>query len=251
MSSYTDLIGRAKIENDPPGGISTVQWWLDEAGITAEDRVLDLACSTGFSSRNIAGLTGAKSVGIDISAPSIETAIEFVEESGLSDRCSFELGNAEKLSFENESFSVVVVGSVFGFISDKQAALRECSRVLLPGGRLCVGSFYFRSIPETSLLDEVEQQIGFRPNPERSYEHWKSFFTQGFTLQKEKLFGLPVLDEEPLQLDVQKKLEHLPDDMRQPGSPEFETLYSTRRNLNLLRRHQGITLWILTNDARP
>lgn len=245
MSSYTDLIGKAHIENAPPDGLSTVQWWINEAPITGADVVLDLACSTGFSSRNIVRLTGAQSVGIDVSAPSIAGAELLAERDGIRARCRFELGDAESLRFSDGRFSVVVVGSVFGFFNKKAAALDECRRVLAPEGRVCVGTFYFLSPPTDSLLDTVKEQIGFRPDPARSYQHWKSFFCRQFEVTKEKLFRLPVLNEVELSRDVVSKLANVPESRRRPGAEEYETLLETRRSLNSLRAHQGIALWIL------
>jgi SAM-dependent methyltransferase len=48
------------------------------------------------------------------------------------------LGEAEALPFPDASFSAVAMSIVFFFLDDAVAVLRECRRVLTPGGRIAI-----------------------------------------------------------------------------------------------------------------
>jgi ubiquinone/menaquinone biosynthesis C-methylase UbiE len=48
------------------------------------------------------------------------------------------LASAEELPFPDGSFTAVAMSIVFFFLDDPVAVLRECRRVLRPGGRLAV-----------------------------------------------------------------------------------------------------------------
>ena len=72
--SYTEFISFAHQWNIPPGSFVTLNEWLVFSHIDKSSRVLEIACTTGFSSREIARITGCESVGIDICPTSVDRA---------------------------------------------------------------------------------------------------------------------------------------------------------------------------------
>ena len=62
--------------------------------------------------------------------------IEVSTESAHDDRLSFSVGVAEQLPYPDGTFDLVVSSTSFDHWSDQQTGLRECARVLRPGGRL-------------------------------------------------------------------------------------------------------------------
>jgi ubiquinone/menaquinone biosynthesis C-methylase UbiE len=101
-------------------------------------RVLDVACGTGVVARlaaNVVGLDG-RVVALDLNPsmlrvaaalPAVEgAAIEWVE------------GNAHALPLADGSFDVVCCQLGLQFFPDREGALREIKRVLVPGGRVVV-----------------------------------------------------------------------------------------------------------------
>ena len=107
---------------------------IQELGVHAGERVLDVGCGTGLLTEHVANIVGETGivVGIDPLLPRIEVASARARENLV-----LRIGNAEDLSaFNDESFDVVFLNSVFHWLPDKTVALREAHRVLKKGGRL-------------------------------------------------------------------------------------------------------------------
>lgn len=95
-------------------------------------RVLDYGCGNGadtiFAARN-----GAHAVGIDISPVSIDNCRRNAAEAGVADRTEYHMMDAEALTFEDNSFDLVVVYGVLHHLQFAKA-MTEISRVLRPDG---------------------------------------------------------------------------------------------------------------------
>jgi ubiquinone/menaquinone biosynthesis C-methylase UbiE len=79
-------------------------------------------------------------IGVDFVPALLERARERAHAERFK-RCTFELGDAEKLLFDDHSFDVVL--STFGcmFAPDPQLAARELMRVVKPGGRIGIAAW--------------------------------------------------------------------------------------------------------------
>ena len=108
---------------------------LQRLGITAGMHVLDVGCGPGNLTAYIASLVGANGsvVGIDPSKERIALA-----KKRASSNLSFHEGRAEDLSpfLPPTSVDVAFINSTLHWVQDQPRALRECLRVLKPGGRL-------------------------------------------------------------------------------------------------------------------
>ena len=104
--------------------------------VRAGDRVLDIGCGTGRTTRDAARTAGAGSaLGVDRSAPMIERARELAREEGV-DNVAFELGDAQVHRFPEGGFDLAI--SRFGtmFFDDPVAAFANIAAALRPAGRL-------------------------------------------------------------------------------------------------------------------
>jgi SAM-dependent methyltransferase len=105
-------------------------------GIRAGERVLDVGCGAGLTTREAARAAAPGPVlGIDVSAVALERARELTAAEGLQN-VDYEEGDAETHHFEPASFDVAI--SRFGvmFFSDPVAAFGNVARALRPDGRL-------------------------------------------------------------------------------------------------------------------
>ena len=71
------------------------------ARIDSSTHVLDLGCGIGGPARYLAGTLGRKVTGIDLSPAFIDAAAYLTARCGLSDRVSFQVGDAQNLPFDD------------------------------------------------------------------------------------------------------------------------------------------------------
>lgn len=100
------------------------------------EQILDVGCGTGNFSLELARL-GVRVTGIDISEAMLAVARRKAEAEGLG--VEFIKADAMRLLFAADSFDKVVSVTALEFAPDLREALKECYRVLRPGGRLVVG----------------------------------------------------------------------------------------------------------------
>jgi len=107
------------------------------------ERWLDVGTGTGAVALR-AARAGAKVTGVDLSPVMVDTARRLAGEQGAGIR--FEVGDAERLPYENASFDVVASALGVFLAPDHAAASRELARVCRPDGRL--GVVAWRADPE-------------------------------------------------------------------------------------------------------
>ena len=108
------------------------------AAVEAQDRVIDVGCGTGVSTRRAArAATEGRVLGVDVAAPLVEHARLLSAQEGLSNT-EFAVADAQAHQFPAAGFDVVM--SRFGvmFFADPPAAFANLARALRPGGRLAV-----------------------------------------------------------------------------------------------------------------
>lgn len=120
----------------------TAKRLVEVAGIERNEIILDVATGTGHSAIALANLVGerGKVIGIDIAADMLEVAQQNITKASL-DNIELQLGDAENLSFEDESFDRVVCASGIFFLHDMLAGLKEWRRVAKSGGIVAFSSF--------------------------------------------------------------------------------------------------------------
>jgi ubiquinone/menaquinone biosynthesis C-methylase UbiE len=118
------------------------RWLVESAGIRAGDRVLDLGCGTGGLALAVKRLCpGAAVTGIDPDPKALARARGKAARAGV--ELALEQGFGDALPFADASFEHVVSSLVLHHLpaDEKDGALREAARVLVPGGGLRVLDF--------------------------------------------------------------------------------------------------------------
>jgi ubiquinone/menaquinone biosynthesis C-methylase UbiE len=95
---------------------------------------VEFGCGTGYFTRAIAN-NAASVVATDLSSDMVEVA-----KAKLSDirNVSFRVEDSEASSFPSETFDTALMANMLHAVDDPLKALRECYRVLKPGGTLLI-----------------------------------------------------------------------------------------------------------------
>ena len=106
------------------------------ADVRPDDRVLDIGCGTGQTTRDAArSATAGSALGVDLSRPMLDRARQLSEEEGVPN-VDFELADAQVHPFAPGDYTLGL--SRFGtmFFADPVAAFTNIGRALRPGARL-------------------------------------------------------------------------------------------------------------------
>ncbi|WP_455218450.1 class I SAM-dependent methyltransferase [Kaarinaea lacus] len=143
------------------GAIEILENW----NIAPRQRLLDIGCGSGQTAIPASRL-GHSVTGIDIAENLVEHANEVAKLEGLD--ASFDVGDAENLPYEDNSFDVVIsmIGAMFAPRPDK--VVSEIARVLRPGGKLYMANWTPAGMPAQmfkSVAAIMPPPPGFIPPP--------------------------------------------------------------------------------------
>jgi arsenite methyltransferase len=133
------------------GKFTMRDYMLNKIAWKGNENVLDIGSGTGLLMNGAAKhLTTGKSTGIDIwrtedlSDNTIENALKNAKLENVQDKIEIKTEDARKLSFENESFDVILSMFCIHNIEDKteqEKACQEIARVLKPNGTALIGDY--------------------------------------------------------------------------------------------------------------
>ncbi|UCH30885.1 MAG: bifunctional demethylmenaquinone methyltransferase/2-methoxy-6-polyprenyl-1,4-benzoquinol methylase UbiE [Myxococcales bacterium] len=170
--------------------------------------VLDLATGTADLALMIARLhPDAKVVGSDPSARMLEVGNEKVERSGLGGRVALEVGDAQELPYDDDTFDGCCIAFGIRNVPDRSAALREMARVTRPTGRVAILELGEPSVGWLSPIArfhvrKVIPRLGGMLSGSREYKYLQesiaAFPPADEFARQMSTSGLDVLDVKPL-----------------------------------------------------
>lgn len=142
------------------------EWLVKHLDPKNGQRILEIAAGpgdTGFLAANLLG--NGRLVSTDISPEMVDSARKRGAELGITN-ADYRVLDAQAMDEGDASFDGVICRWAFMLMPDPAAALRECRRVLRPGGRLAFAVFTgpeenpFASLPAKALME-----AGHLPRP--------------------------------------------------------------------------------------
>jgi arsenite methyltransferase len=121
-----------------PGAGATTRRALELIGLSAGERLLDVASGMGTSALLAAREFGCSVVGVEYGESTVRAANATARAEGLARRVSFRRGDAEALPFEDNEFDAALCECSLCTFPDKRRAMAEMRRVLNPGGRVAL-----------------------------------------------------------------------------------------------------------------
>lgn len=135
-------------------------WGLGDA--TAPQRILDVGCGFGGTSRHLAKKFGAAQVeGITLSKEQVRRGTELAKEQGVSN-AHFQVMDALKMEWPDNSFDLVWACESGEHMPDKKLYVEEMTRVLKPGGTMIIATWCQREeTPDTPFTDKERAELDF------------------------------------------------------------------------------------------
>ena len=137
-----DLVGAFLGESYHPGGPALTRRLADLMILRPLEVVLDVAAGIGSTALLLAGERDVDVAGVDLGRAQVAKATARAAGAGLAGRVRFEVGDAERLPFDDDAFDAVVCECAFCTFPDKATAASELARVVRPGGRVGISDVW-------------------------------------------------------------------------------------------------------------
>jgi demethylmenaquinone methyltransferase / 2-methoxy-6-polyprenyl-1,4-benzoquinol methylase len=115
---------------------------VDQVARAAPGRVLDVATGPAGIALAVAGRTGARVAGVDLSEPMLRAGAANVRRAGRGGQLALALAHADHLPFADGAFDAVTFSYLLRYVDDPAATVAELARCLRPGGTLASLDFY-------------------------------------------------------------------------------------------------------------
>lgn len=102
-----------------PGGIEATEWLFKQAGFSADNKVLEVACNMGTTSIELAQRFHCTVYAIDMDKGALAKARQNIVREGVDHRVIVMEANAGRLPFADETFDVVINEAMLTMYADK------------------------------------------------------------------------------------------------------------------------------------
>lgn len=225
---YTTFVGAINQWNVPPGAYDTLSRWRIFGSVDSDSDLLEIACTTGFSSRELARLSGCRAQGVDISHASIQMA-KYNRMRYGPENVEYEAQDA-MVQPEVGSYTHIVVGAAGRFFEDEAAMVDRCTQLLRDEGMLLASPFFAQREVPAELIQQCHEVFGIE------------ITTQPYEEVLRPYRGFEVLYEQRMQLRPEQswELDHYVESTVQrfsssAGVTDAETLRVVRQRLHRIR----------------
>jgi ubiquinone/menaquinone biosynthesis C-methylase UbiE len=134
------IIERLEFRGKDPTFRVWTEEYLDKLELIQSAQILMLGCGTGVEVRILAGKFdfSGKVLGVDISPALIEAARRFAVEDGIDKKVEFQVGDAHRLEYADDSFDVVIAHTLMSHLENPLAVIKEAARVVRPNCQIAI-----------------------------------------------------------------------------------------------------------------
>ncbi|MEM2811863.1 MAG: methyltransferase domain-containing protein, partial [Candidatus Bathyarchaeia archaeon] len=177
-----------------PGGVETTRMLIEEANISENSIVLDIASGTGETATYIATNTNSEVIGIDLSRKMVEYANTLVKITNLDEKVKFILADAERIPLQDNIFDAALSECTLCLVPDMLRVLREMRRVVKPGAKVAVADVILAEKIPGNLANKV-LHVSCIPTKRTLDDYINSFRKAGLREVKVKDVTKSVIDQ--------------------------------------------------------
>ena len=165
---YTSTPEGEQLERDLHRSLHPRSWdmlleMLRESGLPPECRIVDVGCGYGHWACQLAVHVGASVLALDVIPAAVAGAHDQVTAQGLEERVVVRQAAIEQIPAASGRYDVVWCRDMLNHVADLASALRECARVLRPGGLLLLFQTFAGDLLEPREAARLYQALGLVP----------------------------------------------------------------------------------------
>ncbi len=244
--SYTQFIAFIDQWNVPPGALNTINQWSVFGHVTEKSKILEIACTTGLSSREIARLTGCSAVGIDICESSIESAKMNAAIYGKGLNLKYLCQDACNYKCE-EKYTHLIIGAALGFFDNPKKMLNKLSSFFEQEGYILASPYYSSGTMPKELIEDCKRVIGIVPTT-IGYDEMRDMYAD-FEVAYENRCSIKLETQKQIKKYVEDSIERACE-IRNISDNElkkamYSRLYEIKDVSNELHRYQAYSVMVL------
>ena len=158
-------------------------------GVGPGDTVLDIGGREGQHALLMAERFGCRAVSVDPVRENHERGLELVAEHEYRHLVELRLGTIEQIPAEDGGFQLVFSRDMLGHIEDLGLALRECRRVLAPGGHMVIFEVFATPMLYPEELQQLAADVASVPERFSAQDFETNVADSGFSIEGCQILG--------------------------------------------------------------
>ena len=156
------------------GGIKNTAELLFNANVNGNSKILEIGCGTGATTNSL--------LNIDLEVSVVEPSLKLLrttlrnckKKSGLTPKYYYNVTAEDMDMIYSNTYDVVILECVFGFIKNKSQAIEQIIRVLKPNGVIAITDFSYNNAPSDKIQHELSNILGI--NEILFNQNWINYF---------------------------------------------------------------------------
>ena len=161
------------------------------ANLGSQSTVADVGCGRGNHCFELARRFGCRAVGIDLVLPPLHVAALSKERPAL---VEFVQGDIEHLPIQAAGIDFVWCRDMLVHVRNLKAAVRECCRILRPGGKMLAWVTMETELMERREAERLYTALAIEPKSVSQKYLEASFESAGFTISRKETLGSELIE---------------------------------------------------------
>lgn len=244
--SYTEFIAYVDQWNVPPGALDTINQWSVFGHVNESSKILEIACTTGLSSREISRITECKAKGIDICPYSVNAASFNAKRYADKLELDYECVDASKYQSDSK-YTHVIIGAGLGFFEQPKQMLDKIPDFFDDYGYILASPYYSNGEMPDDIKNECKKIIGITPTT-MSYDSVRDMY-ENYEIAYEKRCNIIIETEEQMKKYAYDTVKR-GCEIRGIKSEEifecmYKRLYDIKRISNEMHKYQSYSVMVL------